>query len=602
MRDDGDDVDMDDPVETEIPVYLNHIQDPPHICGEIHVLLHSLRPTARPYGDQGQLNSVEYEEGTESLRINYSLNSRSDTYDSGAQFMIKDHSLISKPVPRDASSPSYCMGILKDGILTLVPVKAMSNVRPAFDHVDSEAAQRRSAATLVPQNGAEESQSTDPSKPLTGKALHYQQLVRSLKIATSWRRLDCYDYDSVEAADIFHEHILTDPNASQPWKQLKLRNLEFFPTTTDHQYLLKLASGSWGSSVTDSSTEESSTADNIGFASLNRLDFARQIESVMKRMQIASFSEIFSVLPANTRAKYSETDVLSQLETCAFCVQGNWVVLSHLSPHKPQLWDTRDAALLLLRAGREVTFQALASFNNSSKDDSEEILRNLCNLDIQTNGWKLKLKPDDSFIAQHPDVIKRQESVSNAILGRLKFKKEQVKTASGESVSRQQISEEELDVLGKKLHEKLTDSGSMKISDIVHFVQSVSSGHYITEPIALEILRRISAIILRDRWAVGGGRPSGDLPDAATLRDVVMQMYRSRDALSKPEILSEFEKIVQRKCELSDHDVRRVIKEFAMNERGYWVFNGEPIAERRNVKSGIIKAEDLDEYLLDSKE
>ena len=596
---------MDDPVETEIPVYLNHIQDPPHICGEIHVLLHSLRPSGRPYGDQGQLNSVEYEEETESLRINYSLNPRSETYDSGAPFTLRGHSLISRPVPRDVSSSSYCMGVLKDGILTLVPVKAMSNVRPSFDHVDTEAAQRRSAATLVPQNSGEESQSADPSKPLTGKALHYQQLVRSLKststsTASSWRRLDCYDYDSVEAADIFHEHILTDMKASQPWKELKLRNLEFFPTTKDHQYLLKLASGSWGVSATESS--EDSTSQDPGFASLNRLDFSRQIESVMKRMQIASFTEILSVLPANTRAKYSESDVLGQLENCAFCVQGNWVVLSHLSSHKPQLWDTRDAALLLLRAGREVTIQALASFNNSSKQDSEEILRNLCNLDIQTNGWKFKLKPDEQFMAENSELMKRQESVSNAILGRLKVKKEQVKTGESGAVSRQQISEDELEVMGKKLFEKLSDSGSMKITDIVHFIQSVSSGHYITEPIALEILRRINAIILRDRWAVGGGRP-GDLPDASTLRDVVMQMYRVRDSLSKPEILAEFENIVRRKCDLSDHDVRRVIKEFAINERGYWVFNGEPIAERRgaNVK-GLVKAEDLDEYLLDNKE
>lgn len=600
MPGDDEDVDMDDPVVCEIPVYLNHIQDPPHICGEIHVLLHSLRPTARPYGDQGQLNSVEYEEDSDSLRVNYVLNSRLATYDPSAQFTLKGHSLISRPVPRDVSSSSHCMGVLKDGILTLVPVKTLSNVRPSFDHVDSEIAQRKTAATLVPQNISEETPQSDAIKPLSGKALHYQQLVRSLKNSTSsWRRLDCYDYDSVEAADLFHEHIITNMTSEQPWKQSKLRELEFFPTTKDHQYLLKLASGSWGT-VSDSLDESSAPSDS-SFSILNRLDFGRQIESVMQRLQIASFSDVVAILPANTRAKYSESDVLSQLESCAICVQGNWAVLSHLSPHKPTLWDTRDAALLLLRAGREVTIQALASFNNSPKEESEEILRNLCNLDIQTNGWRFKLKPDDQFVLDHPDTVKRQEAVSTNILGRLKAKKEHVKSG-GEVAGNAQakISDDEFELLGKKLCEKLTDTGSMKISEIVHFVQSVSSGHYITEPLCLEILRRIKAIILRDRWAVGSAR-SGDLPDATVLRDVVMQMFRTRDGLSKPEILLQFEKITTKKCQLSDHDVRRVIKEFAINERGYWVFNGDPIAERRKQSNSLVKAEDLDEYLLDTK-
>ena len=622
-----DDVDMEDPVVAEIPVYLNHLQDPPYICGEIHVLLHSLRPKDRPYGDQGQLSSVEFEEDTESLKINYNLNTRSHTYDSAAQYSLRSHSLISRPVPRDISSSSYCMGVLKDGVLTLVPVKSVSNVRPSFEHVDSEAAQRRSAATLVPQNTGDEPSSSDGSKPLTGKALHYQQLLKSLKTVPAsstgcWRRLDCYDFDSVEAADLFHEHILTCPDSTQPWKQLKLRNLDFYPTTSDHQYLLKLASGSWGTTSShDNITSEdglhpsSDHATTASFSTvLNRLDFTRQIESIIQRMQIASFGDILAVLPANTRAKYSETDVLNQLESCALLVQGNWIVLSYLSPHKPYLWDTRDAALLLLRAGREVTYQALASFNSSTKEDSEEILRSICNLDIQTNGWKLKLKPDEKFLSEYSELVKRQDAVANSILNRLKVKKEQVKTASGEegvSGRRHQVlSEQELDVLGKKLSEKMIDSGgSMKLGEIVHFIQSISSGHYITEPVALEVLRRINAIILRDRWAVGSGRPN-DLPDAACLRDIVMQMYRTRDALSKPEIIAEFEKIFKKNCQLSDHDIRRVIKEFAINERGLWVFNGDMIAERRpattsggNTKiQALVKAEELEEYLLDNKD
>jgi hypothetical protein len=237
--------------------------------------------------------------------------------------------------------------------------------------------------------------------------------------------------------------------------------------------------------------------------------------------------------------------------------------------------------------------QALATFNNSSREESEEILRNICLVDIQTNSWKLRLRPDENFIANHPDVIKRQESVSNSILSRLKIKKEQ-KLSTPDASTDRAITSEELQVLGAKLRDHMSDKGSLKIAEIVHYVQSLSSGHYITESVALEILRLMEAIMVRDRWALSANWLKNSDQESLRLRAIVIELFRDKDAITKSDLLASFTRAEKRQCELSDHDIRRVIKEFAINERGYWVFNGEMIAERRKKDgNGLFKTEDL---------
>jgi hypothetical protein len=586
----------EDPVVSEIPVYLNHLQDPPFLCGEIHVLLNSLRHHSRPYGDQGQLSSVDVDDDSGRVRINYILNTRSDTYDASATHAMKTHSMIARPVPKDASNSSYCIGILSDGVLNLVPVTAVCNVRPSFDHIDTEAASRK---THVASND------DAPNRPLTGKALHYQQLVKSIRNDKSnWRRFDHYDFDSVEAADLFHEHVLVQPTKMETGnglseerrkiKELKCRELHF--RCDQDQYLYKLSSGMWGAGA--DSPEKSGKEMVPGQGSLqelSRLDFSRQVETIMKRFQVIKFGDIMNALPANTRARYSEADVLAQLDQCAFCIQGNWVVLSHLSPHRTQLWDTRDAMLILLHAGREVSVQVLSNMGGLSKEEIEEVIRAVCSLDIITNSWKLKLRPDTVFISQHPHIIKRHESVAQSMINRLKAKKAQGKlssTSSPEANSSSSISHDELQAMSEITKMKLIDSGSLTTDEIRQALQASTRDHFISEATALEVLRIIEAIPVRERWAIPSrGSGAGEVID--TLRLVLIGLYKDRDALTKAEILHAFNNALGRACDLSDHDLRKLIKEFASNDKGYWVFNGAMIAERRKIKD-----EDKDEDIM----
>ena len=544
--------DQNDPVVSEVPVYLNHLQDPPFMCGEIYVLLNTLRHQSRPYGDQGQLCSVEFEEESNRLRLNYTLNTRADTYDASATHAVHQHSLVAKSAPRDATTGSYCVGVLSDGILNLVPVSALCQVKPSFEHIDTEAASRKTAGVA---------KSDEASKPLTGKALHYQQLVRCIRPERShWRQLDHYDFDSVEAADLVQEHILV--HRSKKLREIKMRPLDF--RGDQEQYLFNLSS----QAEADKGAE--------GLHELSRLDFSRQVETVMKRMQIVKLSELLSSLPANTRARYSETDVLAQLDQCALCIKGVWVVLSHLSPHRPQMWDTRDALLVLLQAGRDVTVQLLSGIGALPKDDIEDILRHVCSLDLLSNTWKLKLKEDVEFVAARPEVLKRHELVVNAMIHRLRVKKERAQSGAPTAHAPSTFSADEMHAMTDLARARLADAGALTTDELRQTLQAQTRDHFVSEAATLEVLRHLQAVPLRERWAL---QTKGAEVDP--LRHALIAMYRERDALTKPEILASFNAALGRQCELTDHDLRRLIKEFAHNAKGYWVFNGEAIAERR---------------------
>ncbi len=566
----------DDPVVSEIQVFLNHLQDPPHLCGEIHLMLNTLRHRSRPHGDQGQLSSVSFDEENNRIRVTYALNTRSDTYDSTSSNPLREHSLIAKPLPRDTANGSYCIGFQHENVMTLVPVTSVSTMHPSLEHVDAEAASRKTAASASkPEDGAE-------SKPLTGKALHYQQLVKSVRIPrANWRELDYYDFDSVEASDLLHEHILVNGGArmSEERKkvhELKLRDLEFV-SSEQYEYLTALTSGRVRS--------EESSHTQAHASELSRLDFGRQIEAIMRRSQVVRFSDIMTSLPANTRARFSQADVLNHLDHCALLVQGNWVVLSHLSGLRPQLWDTRDALLILLHAERDVTVQLLSGIANLGKDDIEELLRSVCSLDILTNTWKLKQREDKEFATAHPEIVQRHSAIANSLIQRLKAKKERgVSSASPQKGK--SFSAEETQAMMEVARGKLADQGALCTDEVRQILQASTRDHFVSESCALEILRLVEAIPVRDRWALAS-KGSEDV-----LRLTLISMYKDRDALTKPEIVTAFNKALGRQCDLTDHDLRKLIKEFAKNEKGYWVFNGEMIAERR-IKSVKDEVDDI---------
>jgi hypothetical protein len=246
------------------------------------------------------------------------------------------------------------------------------------------------------------------------------------------------------------------------------------------------------------------------------------------------------------------------------------------------MWDTRDAMLVLLHSGREVNFQTLSGISGLPKEDLEEIVRHVCALDVITNSYRLKVKRDQEFVTEHPDIVKKHEAAVQSMIARLKAKKAQAARPvdSAESTA-STFTKDEIEAMSETAKSKLMDSGALTTDEIRQALQASTRDHFVSEAAALEILRVLQAIPVRERWALPSRGGSGDID---TLRLALIGMYRDRDALTKSEILHAFNEALGTTCDLSDHDLRKLIKEFASNDRGYWVFNGTMIAERRPVK------------------
>ena len=514
------DVDMrvsaeDDPVVSELPVYLNRMHDPPFMCGEIYALLNSLRPADRSYGDQGEMRSVELDDARRRVRINYSVSSVSGDYDDNSTYSLSEHALIG--IPRDSTSATYCMGVLGETGLTLVPITAVCAMRPGFAHVDAEVALRKGPVE------------EEAPRSLTGKALYYQDLARSLRRSdAAWRSLDFYAVSSPEASDLFDQYITPSTDHC----------VSFERSFSTEEYLVELATAS--------------ASPDAAASAVSRLDFGRQVETIMKQVCAVRFSDFVLMLPPNTRAKHSETDILNKLELVSIMVNGVWILHSNLTTHRPHLWDTRDALLLLLHAGRDITVQTLSAIAQLGREEIEEILLPICQLDILSNTWKLKVKSDEQFVRAWPQIARQQDAAIAALIAKLK----RAKMTRG-------VDKHVMDV-----RPILIDSGALTTEEVRAALQTGSRDHFVSEAAALEALRAAGAVPLRERWVLPDRT---GVPGMDAFRVALMDLFQTRDTIDAKDMPTGF----------AGAELRRLVKEFANpGPNGTWVFKGDSIAPK----------------------
>ncbi|TNV81381.1 hypothetical protein FGO68_gene8998 [Halteria grandinella] len=162
--------DDDDEVIAEFDVVLaGQMRD------DIHLLQYPLRPSYRPYGDQGELVKVEmavthqqaqnqqaapkaseqpFLKQFDGLRLHYGLHKASPNYDENAvDHRIITHYLETQKVDTESQvQPNYCVCVLTDdNKLMLTPLTSFHQVRPSFDHVDKERSSRTLPSAVTQQ-------------------------------------------------------------------------------------------------------------------------------------------------------------------------------------------------------------------------------------------------------------------------------------------------------------------------------------------------------------------------------------------------------------------------------------------------------------------
>merc|ERR1712110_9772 len=213
-----------------------------------------LRPTYRPYGDQGDLDRVDLNEQGRRLKFTYKLHQNDNYNDEGdasgkPQRLVLDSTVVTNP------ACSYAIAVIHHGRMTLVPVRAMNQLRPDFGHVDKQAARSLRAASAPVDSdapgtdacNAEDSDSSGAAPPnndetallpmsvdstlATGAPVRVEYMPQSragkggTSVASSsapgtgvgadstaleekWTRLKNYTQTSTEAKDIYFNNII----------------------------------------------------------------------------------------------------------------------------------------------------------------------------------------------------------------------------------------------------------------------------------------------------------------------------------------------------------------------------------------------------------
>jgi len=124
---------MEDQVELELEVVLNKTFEE-----ELALLQYPLRPRYRPYGDQGSISKASL--SANSLELTYDLQKASPNYDKTASdFSVSQQTLKSQKVN---PLTNYCVAVIQNNKLYMVPINYLYQMRPAMDYVDKETQQK----------------------------------------------------------------------------------------------------------------------------------------------------------------------------------------------------------------------------------------------------------------------------------------------------------------------------------------------------------------------------------------------------------------------------------------------------------------------------
>lgn len=519
----------DEDVYLEIPIYMNRMQAPPAFSGEVSLLQYPLRPSNRPYGDQGNLVSVEISTDIPArMRQTYALNTNSVFFDDQADFHCDQMTLISRSACLDGSG--LAVGVLHEGCLTLLPISSVSQFRPSLANVVDSPASETSSVGYT----------------LTNKQLHFIEVADNLKnaqgLSQNWKSTDFYEDDSLETEDLFRKNFVVSDLADSLERKRQLQLYE-----TPKNYLSALA----GIETSD----HSSTG-----TSLSRMTIHKQVETLLRgKVCVNFFTDIVPSLPPNTKQHTPEKEIVAALEDVAFLIQGYWVVRSSLTDHRRCLWPTRDLLLVSLRAGKELKASAFVSFSGGiPESELEELFKPLCVFEPSRSTWRFKYAEDSSFLRVYPDVASRQQLVMEGML--LELRNERSGRA-GTSISQSD------DVTVRTVSD-LISKAVCNLEEIKKTVQARNPDKLVSDDLVRSIVvDTLHAIEIRPNLFILN---KFDNP-LYNYRNVLVQIYQQRNSATKAEILQEMSRI-SGQCILTDYELRKLIKEFASLEKGHWVF------------------------------
>jgi len=574
--------------------------DPPDFVGDMYVLQYPLRPSYRPYGDQGVLDKVELKPKSRRLRFAYKLH-QNDHYaeeDVMQEKYEQRHTLNSTVVANPACS--YAVGVIRQGRMTLTPIRAVNQLRPDFEDFEKlkKTADRGLGVSGVADGheGARAARASDseeepgPMEPveapmapvrveyLSGKGAQAdaQMAAKAADTEDAWKRLDFFDASSPESADIYLQHIVfaateaaeADMEGSAP-EHPKLQPLEL---DGDNVSFLKSMCGRAEERNRLRQLRQKASLNQDGLSSyvLSKMPAERQVEAIVRHFGVASYAHhVRKRLPQSTlRSIGSDVALITMLQDCAVLVCGNWVLKSKLANFEGMEANARDLLLSILnkRAGRllpaDVSKWSTVFQQTVAADALREIVRSVLQESEDKQYWKMKAEPDQDFIHRYSELVRESDDWLES--RRAEVIKAGKESSGGATGSRLQASAGASSRMRARLLPEAREallSGPKTTEELKRLIQRKHPTEEIREEDLLGVLsmEELDALQVRGVWVLARtGTESHD-----KFRKTLLSLFRHRDSVTRQEVMEEYQQIHGERCKLSDYVVRQQLREIA---------------------------------------
>lgn len=138
--------DLDDPVIKEVPIILKATQPSQRIL----LLQYPGRPTSRPFTEQNRVIESREKLSTNVIEVDVPIDT-SKFYDSSKE---ENWGVVNKQTLRGVltDSDGYYVASVQNGELVLVPVDKCAQMRPAFNYIDKDVAEKMELTRLETRN------------------------------------------------------------------------------------------------------------------------------------------------------------------------------------------------------------------------------------------------------------------------------------------------------------------------------------------------------------------------------------------------------------------------------------------------------------------
>eukprot|EP00923_Selenidium_pygospionis_P036541 GHVN01064073.1.p1 GENE.GHVN01064073.1~~GHVN01064073.1.p1 ORF type:complete len:828 (+),score=200.05 GHVN01064073.1:241-2724(+) len=337
----------------------------------------------------------------------------------------------------------------------------------------------------------------------------------------------------------------------------------------------------------------------LSLMTLAKLTIDEQVIRILKFRHVETYSVIKSLLAR----RLSDDELIRILKSVAVALFGNWVCKSSEVVHGFDI-VCRDLILLTLRAKmmqnpiQGLQKQAIIDLVDIPGDRVKELLEQVAEYRrAEPFGWVLKKRPDTQFISDHPDTHKHAEEWwkmrQDQIVKEIKLRKQRkAQLAASGGAAKPPIDHTRLTRCVE--HILLTEGGlsltllipAVKKFDVSTIMgvnsdllssnanshtSGVSEFSDMTETDLTDCLTPI-AVEIGNLWVL---RQIGN-PHLDEYRSVLISLFRRYvKPLSKAEVLAAFKEQLRKPFDLPDFQFRKLIREFAKNVSGSWVFKGD---------------------------